>query len=132
MKLRLIVSIVAVAAIATVAQAKPAKQARAGKDLGLSATQKSEIKAIRQQGRDKTQPVADQLRQNREALRAAVKANDAGQIQALSKTRGDLRGQALALRSQTRAKVYADLTPDQRQKLDARQARTQRRRAKRA
>ena len=93
---------------------------------GLSAAQKSEIKAIRQQGRTKTQPVADQLRQNREALRAAVKANDAAQIQTLSKTRGDLRGQALALRSQTRAKVYADLTPEQRQKLDARQARAAR------
>ena len=132
MKLRLVVSTLAIAALATLAQAKPARQARAARELGLSPAQKSEMKAIRQQGRTQVQPVADQLRQNREALRAAVKANDAGQIQALSKTQGELRGQALALRSQTRAKVYAGLTPEQRGKLDARKSRVARRRAKRA
>jgi len=123
MKLRLVIFPVILAAAAVFVQAK-AVNAHNGlaRELGLSKTQKTEMKAIRQAARQKAWPVVDQLKQNRQALSAAVKAGDASQIQTLSKTQGELRGQALAIRSQARAQIYAGLTADQRQKMDAIQA----------
>ena len=104
---------------------------RASKALNLSDTQKQQAKTIREQARQTAQPVRDQLQQNRQALTAAVKTGNAAQIQALSKTQGDLMGQAMAIRSQAQAQVYAGLTNDQRQKMDAIQARIQQRIAQR-
>jgi Spy/CpxP family protein refolding chaperone len=86
------------------------------------------MKTIREQVRQKVMPLAAQLKQNHQALAAAVKTGDTSQIQALSKTQGDLRGQALTIRSEAMAQVYAELTPDQRQKLDAIRQRLQQRR----
>jgi Spy/CpxP family protein refolding chaperone len=58
------------------------------------------------------------LKANREALAAAVKANDVAQIHSLSAQRGNLQGQLLGIRSEARAKVYATLTPEQKAKAD--------------
>ena len=91
------------------------------KALNLTKAQKQQFKGIRQQARQNLQPLRAQLEQNREALRAAVKSGDQAQIQSLSKTQGELAGQAMAIRSQTRSQIYAGLTPEQRQKMDAAQ-----------
>jgi Spy/CpxP family protein refolding chaperone len=152
MKLRLIAFFVvaATAAVLTAAQAPPPAGATAGTAnlqlrarrlaalrgkvaaaLGLSATQKQQIKTIRQQARLTAQPVTDQLKQNRQALTAAIKAGDAATIQALSKTQGELRGQALTVRSQAQAQIYAELTTDQRQKFEALRSRLQQKIAQR-
>src|SRR6185312_9294564 len=80
--------------------AHPAAPARA---LNLTDAQKSQMKSIREQTRSTVKPVAVQLHQNRQALKAAIKANDTTQIQALSKTQGELRGQIAAIRNQSRA-----------------------------
>jgi Spy/CpxP family protein refolding chaperone len=56
--------------------------------------------------------------QNREALDAAVKANNTSQIESLSSQRGILQGKALAIRSTAMAKFYDILTPEQRIKAD--------------
>lgn len=145
MKLR-IVTFFAVAALAAAlvqAQApaaaqQPAKaprlamlRARMAKALGLSAAQKQQIKTIRQQAQQTAQPLRDQLKQNREALTAAVKAGNAAQVAALSKTQGELMGQALAVRSQAQAQIYAGLTNDQRAKVDTMQSKIQQRLAQR-
>ncbi len=119
MRLRLTAFSVLMIVAAAIAQAKAVKpRARTARQLGLTDTQKSQMKTIRQQARTSVEPVAEKLRQNRQTLQAAVKAGDVSQIQALSKTQGELRGQALAIRQQARSQIYAGLTNEQRQKLD--------------
>jgi Spy/CpxP family protein refolding chaperone len=86
--------------------------------LNLTDDQKAQAKAIFQQARQSSQSVRDQLKQNGEALAAAVKANDTAQIQTLSAQQGTLRGQLLAIQSEAMAKFYNTLTPDQKAKAD--------------
>ena len=88
------------------------------KALNLTAAQRQQAKAIFQQTKQNVQPVAQQAKQNREALAAAVKANDTTQIQHLAAQQGTLQGQLLAMRSESMAKFYATLTPDQRTKAE--------------
>jgi len=99
--------------------------------LDLSDAQKQQAKQIFQQARETAQPVAKQLRENREALQAAVKANNLSQIQTLSAQAGPLQAQLLAIRSEAMAKFYATLTPEQRTKADQIQARVRQRMQKR-
>ena len=62
------------------------------------------------------QPLAQQLQQERQSLKAAVQAGDNAQIQQLSTAMGALHGQMLAARSAGMAQFYALLTPDQKAK----------------
>jgi len=90
--------------------------------LNLSAEQKQQAKAIFQETRQKTEPVRAELRQNRQAMGAAVKADNKSEIQKLSKADGEMMGRMIAARSEARAKFYNLLTPEQRatsQKLRA-------------
>jgi Spy/CpxP family protein refolding chaperone len=86
------------------------------KALGLTDAQKQQAKAIFQETKTANQPIRAQLQQNRQALAAAVKANDIGQIRQLAQVQGTLRGQMMAARSEGMAKFYATLTPDQKAK----------------
>ena len=88
------------------------------KALNLTPAQKQQAKSIFQQTKQNVQPIAQQAKQNREALAAAVKANDSATIQRLAAQQGTLQGQVLAMRSESMAKFYATLTPDQRTKAD--------------
>jgi Spy/CpxP family protein refolding chaperone len=100
--------------------------------LGLTAAQQTQAKAIFQDARQSTQPIRQQLKQTRQSLRAAVEANNTAQIQQLAATEGSQAGQLAAVRSTAMAKVYQILTPDQQQKLASlRQARQARRAAHR-
>src|SRR5580700_11065713 len=56
--------------------------------LNLTPAQKQQAKAIFQQTRQSVQPVVQQAKQNREALSAAVKANDTATIQRLAAQQG--------------------------------------------
>ncbi len=87
-------------------------------NLNLTDAQKEQAKAIFQEARQNAQPIREQLQQNRQALAAAVKANDTSQIQSLSAQQGNLRGQLLTIQSEARAKFYNTLTPDQKTKAD--------------
>jgi protein CpxP len=86
--------------------------------LNLTDAQKQQAKTIFQQSRQSVQPVRQQLKQNREALEAAVKANDTAKIDQLAATQGQLRGQMMAARAEAMAKVYQILTPEQRTKAE--------------
>jgi Spy/CpxP family protein refolding chaperone len=86
--------------------------------LDLTDAQKQQAKTIFQSARQTVQPLAEQLKQDRTALAAAVKAGDSAQIQQLSTAIGTLRGNVLAARSQAMAKLYALLTPDQKAKAE--------------
>jgi Spy/CpxP family protein refolding chaperone len=86
--------------------------------LNLTAAQRQQADTIFSDARQKAQPIRQEIRQNKTALYAAVKANDTSEIERLSSEQGRLRGQALAIRSEAKAKFYAILTPEQRTKWD--------------
>jgi Spy/CpxP family protein refolding chaperone len=127
-------AVAALAAGMTVAQTPPAGTQRApGKApfshpggghqqmmqaLALTTTQQQQAKSIFADAKQQAQPIREQLRQNREALHAAVKANNTSEIERISTQQGELKGKALAIRSQAMAKFYAILTPEQRTKMD--------------
>ena len=92
--------------------------ARIAQALNLSDAQKAQAKSIFQQARLTAQPVREQLKQNREALQAAIKSGNDAQIQSISQAQGSLLGQMVAIRSQAAVKFYALLTPEQRAKAD--------------
>jgi Spy/CpxP family protein refolding chaperone len=87
------------------------------KKLNLTADQKTQAKAIRQQAKTAAEPLRTQLQANRQALAAAVKSDNTAQIQSLAAAQGALQGQELAIRSAANAKFYALLTPDQQASL---------------
>jgi Spy/CpxP family protein refolding chaperone len=107
---------------ATSPTAEPARRPKPVREmvrrLGLSEAQKQEAKALFRQSRQNAEPIEQQLKKNREALAAAYKANDQAQIRQLTSQQGNLRGELLAMRSQTRARFLATLTPEQRAKAD--------------
>jgi len=98
--------------------ARAAVRQRMIQALNLTDAQKQQAKTIFQQTRATTKPIREQLKQNREALAAAIKANNTDQIQQLSQAQGSLLSQMVAARAQGRAQFYNMLTPDQRAKAD--------------
>ena len=86
--------------------------------LNLTTVQQQQANTIFGDARQKAEPIRQEMRQNREALHAAVKANNTSQIERLSSHQGELQGKALAIRSEAMAKFYAILTPEQRTKAD--------------
>jgi len=100
------------------AQRRGEFQERMMQELNLSATQREEAKAIFDKARETAKPVRGELRQNREELRAAIKANDAAKIHSLSVKQGGLMAKLTEIRADARAKFYQNLTPEQRTKAD--------------
>jgi Spy/CpxP family protein refolding chaperone len=88
------------------------------KELNLTDAQKAQAKTLFQQSREKAKPYRDQLRQTREEMAAAVKAGDNAQIRSLAAKEGKAKGELTAIRSETIAKFYATLTPEQKAKAD--------------
>jgi Spy/CpxP family protein refolding chaperone len=86
--------------------------------LNLTATQHQQAKTIFDVASQKAQPIRQEMRQNREALYAAIKANNTSEIERLSSQQGELQGKVVAIRSEAMAKFYAILTPEQRTKAD--------------
>jgi Spy/CpxP family protein refolding chaperone len=105
-------------------QSKPAMSHRAQarrhmfQELNLTPAQREQAAAIFQQARMTAKPVREQLRQNREAIAAAVKADNQIQIEQLSAVRGKLMGQITTARTEATAKFYHELTSQQRVKAD--------------
>jgi len=87
--------------------------------LNLTDSQKQQSRAIFQQARESSQPLRRQLKQNREALQAAAKANTGdAEIQRLANEQGSLLAQLVTIRTEASAKFYQLLTPEQRAKAD--------------
>jgi Spy/CpxP family protein refolding chaperone len=86
--------------------------------LNLTPAQQEHAKAIFQQARETAKPVREQMHQNREAMTAAVKADNQAQIAKLSVERGKLVGQLTTARTEAMARFYKELTPQQRVKAD--------------
>jgi Spy/CpxP family protein refolding chaperone len=86
--------------------------------LNLTPAQKEHAKVIFQQAREANKPVREQMHQNREALAAAVKADNKTQIAQLSAERGKLMGEMTTARTEAMARFYKELTPAHRMKAD--------------
>ena len=86
------------------------------KALDLTAAQKQQARTILQATRQQVQPLAAQLKQDRQTLSAAIQAGDTAKIPQISTAMGILQGQVLAIRSAGKAQFYALLTPDQKSK----------------
>ena len=86
--------------------------------LNLTTVQQQQATTIFGDAMQKAEPIREEMRQNREALHAAVKANNTLEIERLSSHQGELQGKALAIKSEAMAKFYAVLTPEQRTKAD--------------
>ena len=86
--------------------------------LNLTPAQNRQAKTIFGDAKLKAAPIREEMRQNREALYAAEKANNTSQIERLASHQGELHGKALAIRAEAMAKFYAILTPEQRTKAD--------------
>jgi Spy/CpxP family protein refolding chaperone len=93
--------------------------------LNLTPDQKTMAKSIFGQAREASKPVRMELRQNHEAMAAAVKTNNQAQIEKLAADRGGLTAKLDARRSEAMAKFYQTLTPAQRAKAGQMQARFQ-------
>ena len=91
---------------------------RMAQRLNLTDAQKAQAKSIFQATRQSTLAVRNDLKANREALAAAVKANDTAQIEKLSRKQGELVGKLTVARTEAMAKFYQTLTPEQRAKVD--------------
>jgi Spy/CpxP family protein refolding chaperone len=88
--------------------------------LGLTDAQKTQIKAIHQDARTQAQPIRQQLRQNHQDLRAAIKTG--GPVESLAAAQGNLIGQLTAIRAKSQEQVRKVLTAEQLAKLDQLQA----------
>ena len=91
---------------------------RIAQQLNLTDSQKQQAKTIFQQARQSAQPIRQELKQNREALTTAAKADGEADIQKLSAEQGRLLGQLVGIRTGASAKFYQMLTPEQRAKAD--------------
>jgi Spy/CpxP family protein refolding chaperone len=86
--------------------------------LGLTDSQKEQARVILRNARESSQPLQQELRQNRERLTAAAKSASEPDIQRLATEQGRLLGQLVAIRTRALAKFYQTLSPEQRVKCD--------------
>lgn len=84
--------------------------------LNLTDAQKQQAKAIFQATRAQAQPLAQQLKQARQTLEAAVQADNEAAIPQAATAVANLQGQVLTVRAQGMARFVALLTPDQKAK----------------
>jgi Spy/CpxP family protein refolding chaperone len=103
---------------ATQPAGRPNRGERIANYLNLTDAQRAQAKAEFQATRASTQPARQQLKQVRQQMFQAMQANDTARIAQLSSQAGAIKGQLLAARTSTMAKLYASLTPEQKAKAD--------------
>jgi len=87
--------------------------------LDLTATQQETAKTLFQQAHTDAQPILDQLKQGHQAMAAAIKSGKSdAELTQLAAAQGALMGQIAAIHAKTFSKLYAQLTPQQRDKAD--------------
>ena len=86
------------------------------RELNLSDAQQTQIKAILQTERSKTQPLRDQLRQNRMSRKNSVGTFDENEARSFANKQAQLMSDLMVERERTKSQIFAVMTPDQRQK----------------
>jgi len=102
-------------------QPNPAAQQRGdriARFLNLNEAQKAEFASQMQATHASARPIHRELRQVRQQLFQATRANDTAAIRRLSAKQGALEGRLSAMRHDAFAKIYTQLTPEQRAKAD--------------
>jgi Spy/CpxP family protein refolding chaperone len=92
---------------------------RVATQLELTDAQKEFAKTLFQENRTAAQPLMQQLRQGREQMAAAVKANNDAEITRIANQQAQLTAQLHAMQAKSLAKFYAQLTPEQKAKADS-------------
>jgi len=88
--------------------------------LNLSADQQTQAKAIFQQSREQMKSLQPKLRDERQAMSAAIKSGNEQQIDQLVQQNANLNAQARAIHAKAMAKFYQLLTPEQKTQFDQR------------
>src|SRR6266487_2977435 len=86
--------------------------------LNLTSDQSAQAKQIMVGARQEAAPLRQQMKQNRQALAAAIKAGNDAQIDQITKAEAPVIAQLAAIRAHAKEKVYATLTPEQKAKAD--------------
>jgi Spy/CpxP family protein refolding chaperone len=86
--------------------------------LNLTDSQKEQAQSVFKAARESAKPIADQLRQNHDAMKTAVQQNDSAKIEQVASAQGQLVGQVAAIYGKAFAQFYTTLTPDQKAKAD--------------
>ncbi len=87
--------------------------------LNLSESQKEQVKAIFAGTEAQREQMQGQLQSARQALQAAVKANQPDSaIEQIAATIGNLQAQGIAAQAKQQRKLYSILTDEQQKKLD--------------
>ena len=90
-----------------------------GRALNLTDAQREQIRAIVKQTAEANADVRDQLKSIREQERAAIKAGGSeSELKNLAQSAAPVMAQLHGSRLVAQAKIYALLTPEQRQKMD--------------
>lgn len=91
-------------------------QERMTRELNLTPAQQQQAKAIFGKVREDAKPIREQMRQNREALQAAIQTNNTREIHNLATKQATLQAQMMEMHADAMAKFYTTLTPEQRTK----------------
>jgi Spy/CpxP family protein refolding chaperone len=91
---------------------------RIARILNLTEAQRAQLASELQAARASARPIHGQLKQLRQQMFQAVRANDTAAIRQLSAKQGALEGQLSAMSHDEFAKIYSQLTPEQRAKAD--------------
>jgi len=86
-------------------------------ELSLTDAQKTQAATIFGNAAKAAQPLNQQVRETRQSLQEAIKANNTAQIDQLSTTFGTQMGQVTAINSKAEAQFISILTPEQVAKL---------------
>jgi Spy/CpxP family protein refolding chaperone len=99
-------------------QQQPHRNARLARYLNLTPAQQAQAKAEFQQARQAAEPLRQQLIQVRQNMFQAERANDTARINQLSAREAHLKGRISAMRHEAFARLYVNLSPEQRAKAD--------------
>lgn len=87
-------------------------------DLNLTPDQQAQAKQIMAGARQEAAPLRQQMKQNRQALAAAIRSGSDAQIDQITKAEAPVMAQLAAIRAHAFEKIYATLTPEQKTKAD--------------
>ena len=105
-------------------------EGRMAAKLNLSSEQQAQIKAIVETERERMAPLREQMREQRDQLQAAMKAQpfDENTLRQLAASQAEARTEMMVHRAQVRNQINAVLTEEQREQADKLRAAKQDRR----
>jgi Spy/CpxP family protein refolding chaperone len=91
---------------------------RLTRELNLSPDQQTQARTIFEQARQQAQSLNPKLKDERQALSAAIKSDNESQIDQITRQDAQVNSRARAIHAKAMAKFYSILTTDQKAKFD--------------